>query len=185
VTFRRFDKDEGLFLPDVEAATENGRATASVRAERSGELEITAAFANGVRSLPLVVRVEGEGSAPLLASATVYPEPTAAMPARPPVDWGILVLSLTAILLPGAVLYGSVASAARVPKRGLRILLISVCWGLAGYLLVAAGGVSLADVGGAVLWPASWSQAYQAPLFSFVLAGLAVVSAVWNSRQKS
>jgi len=176
VTFRRFARSEGLFLPDIEVTTEDGHATASVRAERPGELEIAAVFANGLRSEAIVVTVEGG------RAATAFPGDGAAVVpvavARPEVDWGILLLSLGAILLAGAVAQGVDPGAARAPSRLVRLFLISLCWGLAGYLLVAAGGVRLDSLAGGRLWPRSWSPGYQAPLFSFVLALLAVVPSV-------
>jgi hypothetical protein len=64
------------------------------------------------------------------------------------------------------------------------VLLLSLCWGLAGYLLVAAGGLHLSALpGGTPLWPTGWNVAYQAPLLSFALALVPVVWALRRARQ--
>jgi len=52
-----------------------------------------------------------------------------------------------------------------------RLFLNSLAWGLSGYLLVAAGGLHLGSLpGGLRLWPVTWNPAYQAALFSLILA---------------
>ena len=166
VTFRRFDSGDGVFLPDVPSHTRDGRVTQSMRAERSGELTVNAVFDNGLRSDPLVVRIEGGGAAALLADVTSaggFLEP------RVRVDWGILLLSLTLILLATVIGHG-LETDARV-AGSLRVTLLCLAWGLAGYLLVAAGGVPLGrGPGGLPLWPAGWPEAYLAPVLSFALA---------------
>jgi hypothetical protein len=181
VTLRRFDRGEGLFLPDVEVVTESGRATGIVRAERAGELEVTAVFANGLHSAPLNIGVEGGSGT---AEVPAEPAADARVVARPPVDWAVLLLSLTAILMAGAVLVGADPAAAQAPSRLLRLFLMSLCLGLGGYLLVAAGGVTAAALASSRLWPSNLGATYQAPVFSFGFAMLVVVPAIIMDRRR-
>jgi beta-N-acetylhexosaminidase len=182
VTFRRYVPAEGLYLPDVAQPIQDGAATATLGAERAGELEITAHFAGGLRSDPLVLSVVGE------VSATAEPDGTAARPSmavqRPAVDWGILLFSLSLILLAGAVAQGVDTELGRAPARLVRVFLLSVTWGLGGYLLVATGGLQLETLGLAGAWPSRWNPAYQAPLLSVVLALLPVGPSVAQAARR-
>jgi beta-N-acetylhexosaminidase len=174
ITFRRFARAEGLFLPDIEVETHDGRATVMTRLERPGELEISGVFANGLRTEPLVVTVEGRPGEALEPSGAAAMAPVTDVP-RPPVDWSILILSLGAMLLAGVI--GTVPRAAAEPTRMLRTFLLSFSWGLGGYLLVAAGGLELEGLGLPSLWPDNWGVAYQAPVFSFALALMPIAPA--------
>jgi beta-N-acetylhexosaminidase len=176
VRMRRYDRADGVFLPDIDAVTVNGRATVAMRADRSGVLSVTAAFENGLntRSLDLTIAEGGLFS--------LQPPDLGLVRPRVPVDWGILSLSLAAMLLAGVLVFAADLDAARSPARLLRVLLLSVSWGLAGYLLVAAGGLHLANDGSIALWPAGWNVAYQAPLLSFALALMPVAWAIRRSR---
>lgn len=165
VRFRQFHRVENVYLPDVPVSTLDGRATAEMRVDRLGELEIQAALDNGLVSTPLPVTI------------SLFGQPSLG-PGRPSVlvDWGILFLSLALMLLAGVFVYGVDNEAGRTPGRLVRLLLLSMAWGLVGYLLVAAGGMRLAvQPGAGGVWPEHWSLAYQAPLFSFVFASLPVV----------
>ncbi len=164
VTFRRFVPADNAFLQDVTVSTADGRAEASIRAEREGLLEITLVQDNQPLSEVLQLSV-----APPSILSPVWPGGGIDRPRY--VDWGIFLLSLTLILLGGVLVYGVNPSAARAPTRLVRLFLLSLAWGLAGYLLVAAGGITLdALPGGRRLWPEGWRKAYQAPLLSFVCA---------------
>jgi hypothetical protein len=57
------------------------------------------------------------------------------------------------------------------------LFLISLCCGLVGYLLVAAGGLHLNSLGPWRVWPTGWSVAYPAPLMAFALALVPVLVA--------
>ncbi len=178
VRIRRYDRAEGVFLPDVDTTTERGRATAEMRADRAGVLEVTATFDNGLRSEPLSVTIEPGGLFSMPAPDIGLMRP------RVPVDWQIFFLSLALMLVAGLVVFGAEVEVARTPGRMMRLVLLSLCWGLAGYLLVAAGGLHVAELGGVRLWPAGWNVAYQAPLLSFVLALLPVVWFVRSGRRR-
>lgn len=174
VAFRLYDRQEGVYLPDVRGVTREGRAQATLRAERNGEVEIQAVLDNGLRSEPLVLSIAGGRSA--INQPLGPPElPEVLAPIRPQVavDWGMLMLSLGLVLMVAAGVYTVDAGASRLPAHSLRLFLLSLAWGLAGYLLVAAGGLGLAALpGGARLWPSRLNPAYQAPLVSAALATL-------------
>lgn len=164
VTFRRFVPADNAFLQDVTVSTVEGRAETSLRAEREGLQEISLVQDNLTLSEVLQLSV-----APPSILSPVWPGGGIDRPRY--VDWGIFLLSLTLILLGGVLVYGVNPAAARAPTRLVRLFLLSLAWGLAGYLLVAAGGITLdALPGGRRLWPEGWRQAYQAPVLSFVCA---------------
>lgn len=169
ITFRRFVRSDNAFLQDVTVTVENGRAEASIRAEREGVLELSAVQDNLTLSEPLELSVE-----PASILAPVWS--TGGIDRPRYVDWGIFLLSMSLILLGGVLVYGVNPGAARAPTRLVRLFLLSLGWGLAGYLLVAAGGITLELLpGGARLWPAGWRKAYQAPVLSFICALLPVL----------
>lgn len=176
VRMRRYDRADGVFLPDIDAVTVNGRATVALRADRAGVLSVTAAFENGLNTRPLDLTIAEAGL------FSLQPPDLGLVRPRVPVDWGILSLSLAAMLLAGVLVFAADLDAARSPARLLRVLLLSASWGLAGYLLVAAGGLHLANVGTISLWPPGWNVAYQAPLLSFALALLPVAWAIRRAR---
>jgi len=179
ITFRRYDRADDVFLADVPAATDDGRAMAEMRAEREGEIEVTVARDNALLSEPLVVRVEGAGLGLGRAPGAVADAAAGLVRPHVPVDWGILFLSLSLILLAGVLVYGADPEAVRSPARLVRLFLLSLAWGLAGYLLVGAGGVQLRSLpGGANMWPAGWNAAYQAPIVAFALALMPVVPTI-------
>ncbi len=187
VAFRLYDRREGVYLPDVRALTREGRALAALRAERNGEVEIQAVLDNGLRSEPLVLSIAG-GRSPVTQTQGSSIPPALAVPLRPQVavDWGILVLSLGLMLVAGAIVFAVDAEASQLPARSLRLFLLSLAWGLAGYLLVAAGGVGISALpGGANLWPTRLSPAYQAPLISLVLTMLPLAAALARSARRS
>jgi beta-N-acetylhexosaminidase len=170
VRIRRYDRAEGVFLPDVDAVTTDGRATVSMRLDRPGVLEISAAFENGLRGKMLAITVEEAG--------LFFVRSPDFGPLRPgvAVDWGIFVLSLGLMLLAGVIAYVVDGESARAPARLLRLFLISLCWGLVGYLMVAAGGLHINGLGPVRVWPSGWSVAYQAPLLAFALALVPVLA---------
>jgi beta-N-acetylhexosaminidase len=177
VRFRRYDRADGVFLPDIDAVTEDGRASGAMRADRAAVLEVSAAFDNGLRSEPVVVRIDEAGP-----FAFMQPPTFDLVRPRVAVDWGIFFLSLGLMLVAGVSVYAVDGAAARSPAHLVRLFLLSLCWGLAGYLLVAAGGRHLGALpGGLRLWPAGWSVAYQAPLLSLLLALLPVL---WSLRYR-
>ncbi len=185
VAFRLYDRQEGVYLPDVRSTTREGRALAALRAERHGEVEIQVVLDNGLRSEPLVLSIAG-GRSPVAQTTPAPGAPGMAWPLRPQVavDWGILVLSLGLMLIAGVLVFAFDAEASQLPARSLRLFLLSLAWGLAGYLLVAAGGLGVTALpGGASLWPARLNPAYQAPLISLVLALLPIVPAVAHARR--
>jgi beta-N-acetylhexosaminidase len=171
VTFQRYDRAEDVFLSNATAETIDGQATAIIRADRDGEIVITAVFENGLRSTPLPVVIRPRG----LAARDVLGLPEALLPdaltrARVPVDWGIFMLSLTLILLVGVLCYSLESDGLRSGDH-VRMFLNILAWGLSGYLLVAAGGVRLGALpGGVPLWPRSWNPSYQAAVLSLMLA---------------
>jgi beta-N-acetylhexosaminidase len=185
VTFQRFDRAEGVFLADVPATTVEGQATASMRAERDGELVITAAFDNGLRSEPLALAIRAAGLTGDGLPLPQVPLPSQLVRARVPVDWGIFLLTLTLILLVGVLFYGT-GTEARPAAAQVRLFLLSLAWGLAGYVLVAAGGLHVGMLpGGDRLWSVDWNPAYQAALFGFVLALSPVVPSLWRALKGS
>jgi beta-N-acetylhexosaminidase len=173
VTFRRYDGDEGVFLADVPATTRSGRVTQVMRAERAGEVTVNAYFDNGLRSEPLVLRIADLPAAAAILQDVALPQEWMAV--RVPVAWSVLLLSLTLILLAGVMGYG-VGAEDRPPGAAERTVLLCLAWGLAGYLLVSTGGLPLGrGHGGLPFWPASWPDAYLAPVLSFALALVPVV----------
>jgi hypothetical protein len=85
-------------------------------------------------------------------------------------------LSLSLMVLAGVTAYVVQIDAAPSPSRLMRVTLLSLSLGLAGYLLVAAGGLRLEALpGGTRLWPGGWNVGYQAPLISFALAMVPVL----------
>jgi len=179
IIFRRYDRADDVFLADVATETVDGRAMATLRAEREGEIDITAAYDADVLSDSLVVRIEGGNLGLGTALDAMGELPAVLVRPRVAVDWGILFLSLSLILLGGVLVYGADPEAVRSPTRLVRLFLLSLAWGLAGYLLVSAGGVQLnALPGGSNLWPTGWNAAYQAPILSFVFAMLPVVPTI-------
>lgn len=169
ITFRRFVRSDNAFLQDVTVETQAGRAQAGIRAEREGILELTAVQDNVTLSQPLELAVK-----PGSLLAPVWPAGGIDRPRY--VDWGIFLLSMSLILLGGVLVYGFNPRAARAPTRLVRLFLLSLAWGLAGYLLVAAGGITLDMLpGGRRLWPEGWRKAYQAPVLSFICALLPVI----------
>jgi beta-N-acetylhexosaminidase len=178
VSFRGYDRVEDVFLRDSLGETIDGRAQVTVGVDR--ELEITARLENGLVSEPLLVRIEERAEAPAenglagLGERLLIPQA--------PVDWTVLLLSLTMVLLAGLFVFGADLQAVRSPSRLLRLFLLCVAWGMAGYLLVVAGGLRLdALPGGTRVWPAGWRLAYQAPAVSFLFALLPVLPALLRS----
>jgi beta-N-acetylhexosaminidase len=170
--FRTYVRAEDVFLRDVTVGTVDGIASAPIPTDRAGELEVSAVFPSGLATQPLVVTVAGE---PALAGAAgaalaVIPRP---IPAAP-IDWSILLLTLTLVLLGAVLAYG--AEGAHGPSRMLRRALFSIAWGLGGYLLVVVGGLRLGQLSGDRLWAPGWNAAYQAPAAAFALA---LLPAAW------
>jgi hypothetical protein len=104
-------------------------------------------------------------------------------------SWSILLLSLTLILMAAVIGHGA-ATAERTPGARGRTMLLCLAWGLAGYLLVAAGGLPPGRSPSSLpFWPSSWPDAYLAPVLSFVLAMVPVIPAIirdvhgWMDRQ--
>lgn len=184
ITFRRYHRADDVYLADELAGTVAGRAQIETRAEREGEIELTATGEGRPLGEALVIRVAGgpatgEGAA-LAGLPGALGRPTVA------VDWGILLLSLSLVVLAGVVVYGADAEAARSPVRLVRLFLLSLAWGLAGYLLVAAGGIQLGALpGGGSLWPESWNPAYQAPILSFVFALVPLIPSLWRATRRA
>ncbi|MEO8082377.1 MAG: glycoside hydrolase family 3 N-terminal domain-containing protein [Ardenticatenales bacterium] len=181
VTVRGFDPAEDVYLRDVVGQTIDGRATVTMPADRQGDIEITAVLENSLSSAPLVVHVSASvfDAAPNVNG----PEPLAIT--RLPADWSILLLSLTLILLAGVVVFGA-GVGPRVPSRVVRLFLLSLACGLAGYLLVLVGGLRVPEglPDGAGLWPRSWNPAYQAPIVSFLLALLPLAPSAWRAARR-
>jgi beta-N-acetylhexosaminidase len=181
LNFRRFQRNEGVFLADVPALTAAGRAVAELQVEREGQLEIAVVHYDQVLGQALALTVEGDGPSlpPLLIQNPLLDRPTV------PADWGIFFLSLTLMVLAGVLVYGVDGEAGRSPARLLRLYLLGMAWGLAGYLLVVAGGLHLAAMpGGARLWPRHWNVVYQAPLVSFVFALIPILPSMVRSLRR-
>ena len=178
VTVRGYDPAEDVYLRDVVGQTVDGRATVTLPADRQGDIEITAVLDSGLASAPLVVHVSG--------SVLDVPTPTAGQGPlairQLPADWSILLFSLTLILLAGVIVFGA-GEGPRVPSRAVRLFLLSLACGLAGYLLVLVGGLRMPSwlPSGGRLWPRSWNPAYQAPVLSFLLALLPLAPSAWRS----
>jgi len=83
VVFRFFYPAETLELPRLEATTVNGIAEAAVKLERTGQLEITVTSGPALKSITLIVAIEGDEPATIAtlvptatATPTVTPTPT-------------------------------------------------------------------------------------------------------------
>jgi beta-N-acetylhexosaminidase len=74
VVFRFFYPTETLELPRLETTTVNGIAGAAIKLERTGQLEITAASGPALKSITLIVAIEGDELATI---ATLVPTATA------------------------------------------------------------------------------------------------------------
>jgi beta-N-acetylhexosaminidase len=74
VVFRFFYPAETLELPRLETITVNGIAEAAIKLERTGQLEITVASGPALKSITLIVAIEGDEPATI---ATVVPTVTA------------------------------------------------------------------------------------------------------------
>jgi len=172
--FRTYVRAEDVFLRDVTVGTVDGIATAPLAVDRAGELEVSGVFENGLATAPLVITVADDPPLADAANAALAALPRP-LPAAP-IDWSILLLSLTLVLLGAVLTYGADAEAAHAPSHMLRRSLLSIAWGLVGYLLVVVGGLRLGELSGDLLWPPGWNAAYQAPAASFVLA---LLPAVW------
>ncbi len=177
VTFRTYDRAEGVYLPDAVSTTDDGIATVTLASERTGMLEVTAELENGLKSAPLINAI-GDTSA--------YPPsaPEALMPALAPllVDWGILLLCLTLMMIGGMIVFGADIGEARTPSRRLRLFLLSLAFGLAGYLLAVVGGLRLSQLPGNVrLWPAEWHPVYQAPVLSALFALIPIAPTLFRA----
>lgn len=181
VTVRGFDPAEDVYLRDVVGQTVDGRATVTMPADRQGDIEVTAVLENSLSSAPLVVHV----SASVIDAALAVSGPEPLVISRLPADWSILLLSLTLILLAGVIVFGAGAGP-RVPSRVVRLFLLSLACGLAGYLLVLVGGLRMPEglPGGVGLWPRRWNPAYQAPLVSFLLALLPLAPSAWRALRR-
>lgn len=167
VTLRRYAGADGVFLPDVPAALRDGRLAEVIALERAGEMTITAVFENGLRSAPLDLRIEDRSAAADLLDGVSIPDQLIA-PVR--VGWSMLLLSLTLVALAGVIAYG-LGTEGRSPPASGRLALSCIAWGLAGYLLVAAGGIPLGRSPSSLpLWPSGWPDAYLAPVLSVVFA---------------
>jgi beta-N-acetylhexosaminidase len=80
VVFRFFYPAETLELPRLETTTVSGVAEASIKLERTGQLEITATSGPALKSITLIVAIEGDEPATI---ATVVPTATATPTATP------------------------------------------------------------------------------------------------------
>ena len=168
VTFRTYDRAEGVYLPDTVSMSNDGTATATLAAERTGLLEMTAELENGLSSTPLIITI-GE-AVPEPGSGGLDPTPALAL-APLAVDWGILLLCLTLMMIGGMIVFGADLGEARTPSRRVRLFLLSLAFGLAGYLLAVVGGLRLSALpGSARLWPSDWHPVYQAPVLSALFA---------------
>ncbi len=74
VVFRFFYPAETLELPRLETTTVNGVAEAAIKLERTGQLEITATSGPALKSITLIVTIEGDELATI---ATLVPTATA------------------------------------------------------------------------------------------------------------
>lgn len=186
VTFRTYDRAEGVYLPDTVATTDDGIATETLGAERIGLLEVTAELANGLKSGPLVITIDEsdpDPPPPVAQAVDLTLVPLA-------VDWGILMLCLTLMLIGGMIVFGADLGEARTPSRRVRLFLLSLAFGLAGYLLTVVGGLRLSALPGDVrFWPVEWHPVYQAPALSALFALFPIaptvvraVLAAWRQR---
>ncbi|MDH4137283.1 MAG: hypothetical protein OEW09_11290, partial [Anaerolineae bacterium] len=80
VVFRFFYPAETLELPRLESTTVDGIAKAAIKLERTGQLEITATSGPALKSITLIVAIEGDEPATI---ATVVPTATATPTATP------------------------------------------------------------------------------------------------------
>jgi len=77
VVFRFFYPAETLELPRLETTTVDGIAEAAVKLERTGQLEITAASGPSLKSIKLIVTIEGDEPATIVTQVpTAVPTPT-------------------------------------------------------------------------------------------------------------
>ena len=167
IEFRRYIPASDVFLEPVVAETERGRAIAQLSAERVGELRFEAWHADAhLSDEAFLLRVTEDPSSSELR----------AIRRSLPVDWGILLLSLSMILLAGVLIYGIEPRTMRSPTLLVRLTLTSLAWGLTGYLLVVAGGLRVSNLPFlSDKWPSTWDSVYQAPIFSFLFSLIPVV----------
>ncbi|MFB0535909.1 MAG: glycoside hydrolase family 3 N-terminal domain-containing protein [Anaerolineae bacterium] len=84
VVFRFFYPAETLELPRLEVTTVNGIAEAAVKLERTGQLEITVTSGPALKSITLIVTIEGDAPATIATMVpTATPTPTV-IPTRTP-----------------------------------------------------------------------------------------------------
>jgi beta-N-acetylhexosaminidase len=90
VVFRFFYPAETLELPRLEVTTANGIAKAAIKLERTGQLEITVSSGSALKSITLIVTIEGDEPATIAtlvptatATPTVTPTPTPTSTATP------------------------------------------------------------------------------------------------------
>jgi len=201
VTFRAFYPVDGLYLSPQETTTVNGIANAAILAERPGQLEITATSGQATNSLPLVLTVVGDQpvtatppptptETPTPVPPTPTPEPTpeatpvppASLPPRHAPGWADLILSLGIMLVAGGAGQALLNDGWSPPRRVVRLLLLSLACGLAGYVLLSVGWLHLA---GLPLVGRAFQGDASARLEALSISGLAalvpVVVARWQS----
>ncbi len=155
VDFTFFYRAEAVFLRGQSVNTRDGIAEASVLVERPGQLEITATAGPASTAAPLILAAQGEGAitatptTPPTATPvpTVTPLPTATLAptvqartvqasgARQPSNWAGLVMAVGIMLAMGAMGLVVQRGPVRTPTTGLRLVLLSLAWGLVGYVL--------------------------------------------------
>ena len=189
VNFTFFYRAEANYLRPQSAVTRDGVAEVSVFMERPGQLEITAQAGRAVTGEPLLLTVQGEGVVTATATTAPTVTPTPSLTPRPtltpaptptpgpgrasqgdPSAWATLILSLGAMLGMGGLglvfQRGSLGS----PSGALRLVLLSLTWGLVGYLLHMAGAGATGGVG------------WDAPLLSSLFAALPALWLWWRGR---
>ncbi|MCW5849814.1 MAG: hypothetical protein KIT87_07000 [Anaerolineae bacterium] len=191
VNFTFFYRAEANYLRPQAAVTRDGIAEVSVFMERPGQLEITAQAGRAVTGEPLLLTVQGEGivTATATTAPTVTPTPSATpratltpspSPTAAPVQtnapdnpaWANLLLSLGAMLGIGGVGLVFQRGALVSPSGGLRLVLLSLSWGLVGYLLYMA---SLGTTG-------NGGPRWDGPLLSSLFAALPALWLWWRGR---
>lgn len=141
VVFRFFYPAETLELPRLEATTVNGIAEAAIKLERTGQLEITATSGPALKSITLIVTIEGDEPATIAtmvptatATPTVTPTPTPTLTPIPPTP------TSTASPVPQPTVEAIPAEANSSPRRvGVGTFLLS----LVATFMVGGGGYAL------------------------------------------
>jgi beta-N-acetylhexosaminidase len=180
VVFKAAFPLDNTFAPDQIAATQQGVASRSIVLDRGGQMEIRAQVGDSLESEATALSVGDAADRTNVRGSGSPAGVTGRLRPSGPVDWRTLMLSLTAIILAGVLVY-MVEGVERRPVRVVRLFLISMAWGLVGYVLVGTGYVRL----DALVPGIDGTSVWQAPLASFAMALAPLVPAFYRSARRT